>query len=256
MVIDLYTITWNERRILPFFLDHYVPWVDRFVVFDDGSDDGTAETLARHPKVDLRPFPPKGSSFVLAVRALWEHAWKESRGRADWVIVTNVDEFFYHPEGMPAYLQRCKAEGVTMIHPRGYEMVGDRFPAAGTHLVEQLPEGVPMFGQDKRQLFNPDAITGINFSPGRHGCAPTGKVVEPRGAEAALMHYKYVDPRAYTIPRQQILGRRLLPGDVSQGFGIQYRLPAEKLFNYFHWLKMHATRVVAAQQETAPPAAA
>jgi hypothetical protein len=157
---------------------------------------------------------------------------------------------------MPAYLQRCKAEGVTMIHPRGYEMVGDRFPAAGTHLVEQLPEGVPMFGQDKRQLFNPDAITGINFSPGRHGCAPTGKVVEPRGAEAALMHYKYVDPRAYTIPRQQILGRRLLPGDVSQGFGIQYRLPAEKLFNYFHWLKMHATRVVAAQQETAPPAVA
>ena len=66
MRIDLYTISWNERRMLPFFLDYYGAWVDRIVVFDDASDDGTAEALARHPKVDLRPFPPKGDSFVLA----------------------------------------------------------------------------------------------------------------------------------------------------------------------------------------------
>jgi hypothetical protein len=256
MAIDLYTITWNERRILPFFLDHYVPWVDRFVVFDDGSDDGTAETLARHPKVDLRPFPPKGTSFVLAARALWQEVWKESRGRADWVVVTNVDEFHYHPEGMAAYLRRCTSEGVTIIHPRGYEMYGDRFPPSGTHLVEQLPNGVAMFGQDKRQLFSPDAITEINFEPGRHSCAPTGRVVEPRTVEASLMHYKYVDPHAYTIPRQQMLGQRLLPDDLRRGFGMQYRLSAEQLLNSFDWLKMHATRVAAAKQETAPPASA
>src|SRR5665213_3488606 len=128
--------------------------VDRFVVFDDGSDDGTAETLSRHPKVDQRPFPPKGSSFVLAARALWQTVWKESRGRADWVVIANVDEFFYHPDGMRAYLRRCASEGVTILHPRGYEMVGDRFPELQTRLVERLPAGVPAFGQDKRQLFN------------------------------------------------------------------------------------------------------
>jgi hypothetical protein len=70
------------------------------------------------------------------------------------------------------------------------------------------------------------------------------------------MHYKYVDPHAYTIPRQRILGQRLLPGDVSHGFGIQYRLSPEQLLNSFDWLKMHATRIVAAEHETLPPASA
>jgi hypothetical protein len=256
MLIDLYTITWNERCILPFFFDHYEPWVDRFVVFDDGSDDGTAEALSRHPKVDLRPFPPKGSSFVLAARALWQEVWKESRGRANWVIITNVDEFFYHPDGMRAYLQRCLTEGVTIIHPRGYEMVGDRFPAAGTHLVEQLPMGVPMFGQDKRQLFSPDAIAEINFAPGRHQCKPTGTVVEPRTFETALLHYKYVDPHGYTIPRQHVLGRRLLAGDLSNGFGWQYQQPASGLLKSFDWLKMHSIRIVASKQEVVPSVSA
>jgi glycosyltransferase involved in cell wall biosynthesis len=243
MAVDLYTIAWNERRILPFFFDHYEPWVDRFVVFDDGSDDGTAEALARHPKVDLRPFPPKGDSFVQTVRQLWQQVWKESRGRADWVVVTNVDEFFHHPEGMGRYLRRCSDEGVTIIHPRGYEMVGERFPANGVRLVEELPYGVPMFGQDKRQAFNPNAIEEINFAPGRHSCNPTGSVVEPRTVETVLLHYKYIDPHAYTIPRQKVLGARLLPGDVRQGFGMQYRLTPDDILNSFEWLKMHASLV-------------
>jgi hypothetical protein len=55
MQIELYSITWNERRMLPFFLDYYRPWVERFAIFDDQSDDGTTGTLARHPKVDLQP---------------------------------------------------------------------------------------------------------------------------------------------------------------------------------------------------------
>jgi hypothetical protein len=251
MWVDLYTITWNERRMLPFFLDHYDPWVDRFIVFDDQSDDGTAEALARHPKVDCRPFPPKGSSFVLAALDLWEQAWKESRGRADWVVVTNVDEFFHHPFGMRGYLERCTEEGVTIIHPRGYEMVGDRFPEPGSSLVHELSLGVAMFGQDKRQLFDPDTIDEINFRAGRHSCNPTGIVVEPRTVEAALLHYKYVDPRAYTIPRQKALAQRMLQGDRDRGFGIQYDRTPDQLLDYFAWLKMDATTIVGAEQGAA-----
>lgn len=244
MWIDLYTASWNERRMLPFFFDHYAPWVDRFVVFDDASDDGTAQALARHPKVDLRPFPAKGSSFVLTALELWRHAWKESRGRADWVVVTNIDEFFHHPAGVRDYLARCAAQGFTMIHPRGYEMVGDRFPGPGRSLVESVRAGVAMFGQDKRQVFDPDAIVEINFGPGRHQCNPTGTVLEPPTVEAMLLHYKYVDPHAYLLPRQRALAQRLLETDLRSGFGQQYRLSPEGMLRSFEWLKMHAGNVV------------
>jgi hypothetical protein len=255
MRIDLYTITWNEQRLLPFFFEYYAPWVDRFIVFDDGSDDGTAEVLARHPKVDLRSFPPKGRSFVLAALGVWENAWKESRGRADWVVVTNVDEFVFHPAGMRGYLARCAAEGVTIIHPRGYEMVGDVFPEPGASLVDSVPWGVPMFGKDKRQVFNPNAITDINYIPGRHQCRPTGTVVEPRTVEAALLHYKYVQPQGYLLQRQQALGRRMLEDDVRSGFGKQYRLVPEQILGLYEWLKFHAIDVVRRDGARAGPVA-
>ena len=43
MRVDLYTVCWNEADFLPFFFRDYDPWVDRYVVYDDGSTDGTAE---------------------------------------------------------------------------------------------------------------------------------------------------------------------------------------------------------------------
>ena len=253
MKIDLYTITWNEQRLLPFFLEYYVPWIDRLIVFDDKSDDGTAEVLARHPKVDLRTFPPKGESFVLAALGVWENVWKESRGRADWVVVTNIDEFIFHPAGMRGYLERCATEGITMVHPRGYEMVGDVFPDPGKSLVKGVRRGVPMFGQDKRQVFNPNAITDINYTTGRHQCRPTGTVVEPSSVEAALLHYKYVCPHAYLMRRQRALARRMLDGDMRSGFGTQYRQAPAQLLNSFEWLKLHATEVVPGDVAPAHP---
>jgi hypothetical protein len=244
MRIDLYTISWNERRMLPFFLDYYGAWVDRIVVFDDASDDGTAEALARHPKVDLRPFPPKGDSFVLAALSLWQHAWKESRGRADWVVVTNVDEFLYHPAGMGPYLERCRQAGVTMIHPRGYMMVGDAFPPPGSSLVDTLRLGVPVMGHDKRQVFDPQAVVEMHYGPGRHGCSPEGTIVEPAVVEASLLHYKHVDRHGYFLPRQRALGQRMLAHDRASGFGAHYAHPVEVDLHAFEWLKMHATDVV------------
>lgn len=245
MRIDLYTIAWNEMAMLPYFLDHYLPWVDRMVVFDDGSDDGTREALAAHPPIEVRPFPDKQGSFVLAALGIWQHAWKESRGRADWVIVTNVDEYICHADGMRPYLARCRDAGVTVIHPRGYEMIGERLPPAGTSLPDALRRGVPMFGHDKRQVFVPDAIEDMGYMPGRHLARPTGRVVVAHPVETRLLHYKYVDVDGYLAPRQAALAARMLEGDRRNGFGWQYAWPDEQRRAAYDWLDLHATDVFA-----------
>ena len=46
-MIHLYTICWNEERMLPFFFRHYDQWVDRYVVYDDNSTDATLEKILR-----------------------------------------------------------------------------------------------------------------------------------------------------------------------------------------------------------------
>lgn len=52
---------------------------------------------------------------------LLETCWKESRGIADWVIATDIDEHRYHPD-MYRYLAQCRPQGVTIIPALGYQM--------------------------------------------------------------------------------------------------------------------------------------
>ena len=48
--IHLYTLCWNDRRMLPHFFRHYSFLVDRFFVFDNGSTDGSLQLLAENER--------------------------------------------------------------------------------------------------------------------------------------------------------------------------------------------------------------
>jgi hypothetical protein len=59
-------------------------------------------------------------SYVLAAQDVHNNCWKESRGLADWVIITAVDEFLYAPN-LKSYLAECAKEGVTAIPALGFK---------------------------------------------------------------------------------------------------------------------------------------
>ncbi len=54
MIIHHYAACWNEAPMLDFYFRHYDGLVDRFFIYDDGSEDGSVELLQQHPKVTLR----------------------------------------------------------------------------------------------------------------------------------------------------------------------------------------------------------
>ena len=115
MKVHLYTVCWNEADMLPFFFRHYDSFVDRYVVFDNGSTDGSLDILASHPKVELRRFERTvPDSFVQSHRELQNRVWKGSRGIADWVVVTAIDEHLEAKEDMGAYLSACTRAGITL----------------------------------------------------------------------------------------------------------------------------------------------
>jgi len=65
--VHLYTTCWNDTEMLPFFFRHYDAFVDKYFIFDDGSDASTVAFIEKHPKTILRTFDYSEShSFVLS----------------------------------------------------------------------------------------------------------------------------------------------------------------------------------------------
>src|SRR6266446_6140390 len=116
MNIHLYTICWNERRVLPYFLRHYEQFCERIVVYDNGSDDGSTAIVRAHPQCESRPIDTGGTLCEQTLLYVKGETWKESRHKADWVIACDVDEILYHP-GLSAFLEDCRAAGITLPVP-------------------------------------------------------------------------------------------------------------------------------------------
>lgn len=243
--VHLYAACWNEADNIDFFFRHYDPWIERYFVFDDGSTDGSRELLSSHPRVELhelvRTHP---DSLILSLRDLYNNAWKRSRGRADWVVVVNLDEHLYHPD-IRRYLAECRGAGVTAIPALGYQMLAGRRPPPGSALAESVRLGVPWGLMNKLALFNPDEIDEVDYVVGRHAAAPTGRVVYPERDELRNLHFKYLgldDVLRRHAAQSVRLGRR----DRDEGWGHRYLETPEGTKRWLDGLAARAIEPLAA----------
>jgi hypothetical protein len=221
MRVDLYTLCWNDIAMLDFFFRHYEPWVDRFFIFDDRSDDGTREYLEHHSKVSVATlYRSDAQSWVLSARKFYNTCWLPSRGSADWVVITNIDEHLYHP-AMRTYLKRCTESGVTAIPALGYQMISTAFPPSDSVLCCDVRSGAPWHKMSKIDIFNPNAIEAINYGPGRHRARLKGAVFLPDRDEVLNLHYKYLGVD-YVAQRHKWQSPRLLEKDKEAGWGHRY----------------------------------
>ncbi len=229
MKIDLYARCWNERDMLPFFFLHYDKLVQRYIIYDDASTDNSQEILRLNPKVELRPMPPYSDpeSRIRSALALQETCWRESRGIADWVIITDIDEHLYHPD-MYGYLAQCRAQGVTIIPALGYQMLSEHFPEHKTLLCQSLTRGACDLVYSKLGIFSPNEIDAVNYTQGRHSAAPKGRVVLPARDELLLLHYHYLGFERVRKRNAQFVTRQR-KNDIAMGWGSEYSLSSNQL---------------------------
>ncbi len=240
MRIDLHTRCFNDAHMLGFMFRHYDPIVTRYVVYDDGSTDGSLDMLRAHPRVEIlnqEQFQDP-TSRVLTSLAWAQECWKSSRGQADWVIVTDIDEHLYHPD-LGYYLSSCKRNGVTMIPALGFQMLADDVPERDALLCKDLTIGAPWMQMNKLSIFSPDDVTETNYVVGRHTAAPSGNIVLPMADELLLLHYKYVGREA-TQQRHEAYGLRLRARDDEMSWGHKYRWSAEQLNEDWRMHNVHA----------------
>jgi glycosyltransferase involved in cell wall biosynthesis len=240
MPVHLYAQCRNDEFMLPFFFRHYDSFVDRYVIFDDGSTDRTLSILSNHPRVEVRCFPRcNPQSFAYSEQALSNECWKESRGKASWVILTDIDEHLFHPT-MQSYLAECAVAGITIIPALGFQMISDTAPLGSELLCQTYRFGAPWAQMMKINIFDPSRINEINFSIGRHTAAPAGEIIIPSRDEVLLLHYKYLD-----IERTHLRHKELLTGlgfiDLRNKWGHKYAWSLDELKN--DWRKVLAEAI-------------
>lgn len=239
MNIHVYTVAWNEEAILPFFLDHYARFAQTIVVFDQYSTDATAHVIedfaCRQQQVHIERRLPTRRINVLSDRMnlrLKSTCYQESRGSADFVIVCDADEFYYHPQ-MHEVLSEYQSLGVNVARIEGYQIIAEQFPSTFP-LTNEVRRGVRFPQLDKLGVFQPHL--DLSWSVGFHQLRTTAQVRLSPNADIKLLHYKFLSKR-YVQNRHRVLAARRSWWNKVRRWGRHYAVTDDVVSAWYdeHW---------------------
>lgn len=218
-IVHYYAVCWNEEKMLPFMFDYYGQFVDHFTIYDNYSTDKSETIINSHSNANIIKFQTDGFNDNVH-NDIKNNCWKQSRGKADFVIVCDMDEFIYHKD-IPLVFAKLKSNKFSIVKPFGYNMYSTEYPIYNKALTDQVKRGirVPMF--DKCILFNPHAIVEINYRPGAHECYPWGRVKKYRNEDIKLLHYKNIGFEQL-LERNRLYISRLSKENKENGYGAEY----------------------------------
>ena len=243
-VVHLYAPCRNEQRILPYFMAHYGPFVDRFFIYDNMSTDATRALLAGHSNVEIIPLDTGGQFAHVERERMKNHAWKASAGKADFVLVCDVDEFLYHPH-LDVLLALMKRHGYTVLRPHGYQMACEKLPEFdGTPITARVQAGMDVASHySKTILFDPNRVEEIHFSQGCHCSRPEGRIQTFHSNHAKLLHYKYVD-RDEILRKTRTYRAIVSPESLAKGYGRHYLRSDEEVMALYDRILAGARKVI------------
>jgi len=242
-IVHYYALCWNEEKILPFVFDYYDAFVQSFYFYDNDSTDNSEQIIRSKTNAMITKFHTEGNDNTIKVK-IKNNCWKKSRGKADYVIVCDMDEFIFHPQ-MKEFLLNAMKQKKTLFHPHGYEMYAESYPMykKGCLLTEIVKRGVPSEWYDKCILFDPCGIVEINYEPGAHKCFPLGCINEVCTPELKLLHYKNIGVED-VIERYRIYLKRQSLNDKKQNFSTHYKEKEESIRKRFEEALSEAEVVV------------
>jgi glycosyltransferase involved in cell wall biosynthesis len=175
--------------MLPFYLRHYGKFCDKIVVYDNQSTDRSRDIIRAFPNTDIRDFDSGGVIDEMLYLGIKNEAYKEEKGKADFVIVSDVDEFLYAPNVL-SVLSGMKRRKETILTTQGVEMVSNSFPQDdGRQIWQTVEEGVLSWAFSKRVCFSPEI--GINYLAGAHKCCPSGRI-RMSNVFVYMLHFKWL----------------------------------------------------------------
>lgn len=233
MKIEIYAVCFNEEKILPYFLRHYSQY-GKMIIYDNYSTDNSVK-IAEAGGAEIRLFDTRGQFDDMTNLDIKEHCWRESK--ADWCIVIDMDEFVYHPN----LIEHLKRTYATIIEPDLFDMFTPVFPTIYGQIYEEVRLGHEAW--PKMNLFRPDQITEMNYTPGCHLAKPAGNVIIERRGPVKTLHMKHLG-REYTIARNLSYGSRISQRNIDLRLGTHLlRTPEQVGQSFDELLKIVIPRI-------------
>lgn len=241
--ISVYTITWNEEKILPYFLKHYSQFASKITIFDNYSSDDTINIINKFNDCDIDVIPYNTNGYIDDFKYLEikNNCWKGDP--SEYVIVCDVDEFLY-VNNVFDYLNINNKYDI--FTPNGYEMVSDEFPMQyKTQIIEQVKNGMFRDGLCKSILFKPNMISDVNYTPGCHFFYINDITIKIKKDEdqLKLLHYKHLS-KEYLIKRYELLANRLSDTNKKLGAGRHYLNTIQEISEFFDHIKENSQKVI------------
>lgn len=197
----VYTIIWNEARMLPWFLHHY-SFADKIVIYDERSTDGSREIIQRFKNTELREWMHRGlddEKFLQAVNC----EWKEAAGKADWVMWPDCDELLWHTNMFEA-LQTANGD---VIASEGWALMDGKptpSPSSTEQIWHAIRTGARQENYDKLICWRP--TIAMTHTIGRHTYAGqfpkfSGKLSS--NVRFKLLHCHYIGSLEEAAKRNQ-----------------------------------------------------
>ena len=228
-IIHVYTVCWNEEKFLPFFIKHYGSFCDKIIVYDNESTDSTLDILAKNPNISVITYKTGNKINDNEYQRIKNTAWKQSRGKADFVIVCDTDELLYDKNDN--IKNTLKMSRNTIFRPEGYEMLSECFPSYEKPLRQQC-KGLPSQYYCKKIIFDPHCIVDINYYPGCHEADPRG-YVKTGTSEFLLLHYKRIGVE-YIVNRYRTFTERLSKQNIENKMGMHYFMTEQEITDEFN----------------------
>ena len=242
-IIHFYALCWNEERILPFVLDYYGRFVDHITVYDNHSTDHSREIILSYPNTKVVEFGENEFDDTIH-NDIKNNCWKQSRGKADFVVVCDMDEFLYSPD-IKTSLEQLISQRISVVQPEGYDMYSEDYPSYSKgHLITDIVKhGIRSQWFAKCILFDPHAVVEINYKPGAHECHPVGRINRSSTTGFKLLHYKNIGIKQ-TIQRIHTYAQRLSKENIEKALGTHYLEDEQKQIEEFKNNERQATEII------------
>jgi hypothetical protein len=233
MLIETFAVCFNEQALMPYFLKHYFQY-GSVTIFDNYSTDNSVK-IAEESGATIFQFDSGGEFREDILTHIRNICWKESK--ADWVIVTDIDELVYHKD-LVKTLENIKE---SVILPRMFNMYSEVFPTTSGQIYDEVQYGVEF--NSKMCLFKPSEIKEMNYDPGCHFAHPEGNFKLNFTSDIINLHFKNMSID-YVVARNAYLYSRNSQQNRDNGWNWHMAVTPEQTAKDFAIAKTKLIKVV------------